>query len=89
MPIARIAADRVAQLKQHRNPWMRRAAGVVLIAGGLPGCLPVLDFWMLPLGVIVPSDDIPWLRRQRRRLGVWWQRRRAPRRPPATERSAK
>ena len=89
MPIARIAADRFARLKQHRNPWIRRAAGVLLIAGGLLGFLPVLGFWMLPLGVIVLSDEIPWLRRRRRRLGVWCRRRRAPRRPTATERSAK
>ncbi len=89
MPIARIAADRFARLNQHRNPWIRRAAGVLLIAGGLLGFLPVLGFWMLPLGVIVLSDDIPWLRRRRRRLEVWWHRRRASRLPAAKERSAK
>ncbi len=64
------------RLKRHPNAWIRRAAGVALIIGGILGFLPILGFWMLPLGVVLISDDIPWLRRRRRRFQSWWLRRR-------------
>ncbi len=69
-------SDLVKRLPRPRNRWLRRLLGVALIIGGVRGFLPVLGFWMLPLGLIVLSDDIPWLRRRRRRVQVWWQRRR-------------
>lgn len=59
-----------------RSRGMRIGAGIALVAGGLLGFLPVLGFWMVPLGLAVLSVDIPWVRRQRRRLAVWWGRRR-------------
>jgi len=64
------------RLKRHPNAWIRRAAAVALIVGGILGFLPILGFWMLPLGVVLISDDIPWLRRRRRRVQSWWLRRR-------------
>jgi len=48
----------------------RRVLGCVLIAGGLLGFLPVVGFWMLPLGLLVLSVDSPWVRRWRRRAEV-------------------
>ncbi len=54
------------RLKRHPNAWIRRAAGVALIVGGILGFLPILGVWMLPLGVVLISDNIPWLRRRRR-----------------------
>ncbi len=42
----------------------------------LLGFLPVLGFWMLPLGFIILSHDIPLARRWRRRMGLAWARRR-------------
>ena len=64
-----------SRLKRHPNAWIRRSAGVALIVGGILGFLPIVGFWMLPLGVILISDDIPWLRRRRRRVQSWWLRR--------------
>ncbi|MFQ5346428.1 MAG: hypothetical protein ACE5ED_01105 [Rhodothalassiaceae bacterium] len=62
-------------------PWKpaRIALGIALIFGGMLGFLPVLGFWMIPLGLAVLSVDIPQARRWRRRLSVWWQRRRQKR----------
>ena len=54
----------------------RIVIGVLLIICGLLGFLPVLGFWMVPLGLLVLSQDLPFVRRQRRRLTVWWARRR-------------
>ena len=54
---------------------LRTVIGVLLILAGLVGFLPVLGFWMIPLGLIVLSIDLPWARRGRRRLVVWFHRR--------------
>ena len=50
--------------------WARLAAGVLLVLGGLAGVLPVLGFWMLPLGLLILSYDIPVVRRLRRQAEV-------------------
>ncbi len=60
-------------LPRTRGP--RIGLGIALVVGGMFGLLPVLGFWMVPLGLAVLSIDIPWVRRQRRRLWVWWGRR--------------
>jgi len=57
-------------------PIVRIVAGTLLILGGTVGFLPVLGFWMLPLGVLVLSVDLHPVRRMRRRVEVWWGRRR-------------
>jgi len=59
-----------------RSPLMRITLGIALIIGGLLGFLPIVGFWMLPLGLLVLSYDLPFARRWRRRLLVWWHRRR-------------
>ncbi len=64
-----------------RSRPARVALGSGLICGGLLGFLPVLGFWMVPLGVVVLSQDIPAARRMRRRFSVWWARRREPKTP--------
>lgn len=56
----------------------RMAIGFLLIVGGCLGFLPILGFWMIPLGFIVLSHDLAIARRMRRRISVWWHRRRRP-----------
>lgn len=46
-----------------RARWVRVPAGVVLMCGGFLGFLPILGFWMLPLGLLLLAIDIPLLRR--------------------------
>jgi hypothetical protein len=57
------------------NRLLRVVLGAVLIIGGLLGFLPILGFWMVPLGLIVLSVDSPVVRRFRRnvtvKLGHW------------------
>ena len=36
--------------------------GIALIAGGIIGFLPVLGFWMVPLGLVLLAQDVPFLR---------------------------
>jgi hypothetical protein len=63
------------------HPVIRILLGCILVLGGLLGFLPVLGFWMVPLGLIVLAVDIPIARRLKRRLEVRlgrWLIRRSP-----------
>ena len=68
-------AGREIPLPQSRG--LRIGLGIALVLGGIVGFLPILGFWMVPLGLLVLSVDLPPVRRARRRLSVWWARRRA------------
>ncbi|WP_306044491.1 hypothetical protein [Nioella sp. MMSF_3534] len=39
-------------------PGLRLVLGLLLIVGGVFGFLPVLGFWMIPLGIAVAALDI-------------------------------
>lgn len=54
---------------------IRILLGIALIIGGIFGFLPVLGFWMIPLGIIVLSYDFPRVRLFRQRVTAWWRRR--------------
>lgn len=58
------------------SPLLRQAIGGLLLLGGMLGFLPVLGFWMIPLGFLVLSVDNAPIRRIRRKIEVWWGRRR-------------
>jgi hypothetical protein len=58
-----------------RSRLLRIAIGCALILLGVLGFLPILGFWMVPLGLLVLSIDIPRVRRWRRRFAVWFSRR--------------
>jgi purine-cytosine permease-like protein len=60
---------------------LRIAIGMLLVILGILGFLPVLGFWMVPLGVLILSYEFAMVRRFRRRSVVWWERRR--KRPPS------
>ncbi len=61
-----------ALVKIHRTvpAGLRTVLGLMLVVGGIFGFLPVLGFWMVPLGLLVIGLDIGALRR------VWRARRR-------------
>jgi hypothetical protein len=65
------------------NRIARIVLGVFLVLFGLLGFLPFLGFWMVPLGLLVLSADIPAVRRLNRRVTVavtrWWTGRKARR----------
>ncbi|SMF46214.1 hypothetical protein SAMN06265365_11558 [Tistlia consotensis] len=54
-------------------PGLRSGLGLLLCVGGVLGFLPVLGFWMLPLGLVLIALDVPPLRR---RLLSWLRRKR-------------
>jgi hypothetical protein len=52
------------------HPGLRKTVGVLLVVGGCFGFLPILGFWMIPLGFGVLSVDMPPVRRFYRRSTV-------------------
>ncbi len=45
-------------------PGIRTLTGLLLMGCGVLGFLPVLGFWMFPLGIVVLSLDYPPLQRK-------------------------
>ncbi len=52
---------------------LRLVLGILLMTGGIMGFLPVLGFWMIPLGIGVAALDVKPLMV---RLRAWWAARR-------------
>ena len=57
---------------------MRLFVGIALVIGGGLGFLPILGFWMIPLGLMILSVDYAPVRRFRRRMETsvlrWWRK---------------
>jgi hypothetical protein len=62
-------------LRAPSSRWVRVPVGLLLIVGGLFSILPVLGLWMLPLGLLLLAQDLPFLRRPMRRAIVLLERR--------------
>jgi hypothetical protein len=54
-----------------KTKFGRFVVGWALVIGGILGFLPVLGFWMIPLGLLVLSNDYAFARRWRRKLQIW------------------
>jgi len=70
----RIAATtyRALYWARHRvAPGVRSLLGVLLMAAGVFGFLPVLGFWMFPLGIAFVALDVPG---SRHRIELWMMR---------------
>ncbi len=57
--------------RDHVPPGMRSVIGLLFMVAGVFGFLPILGFWMLPLGVAFIALDIP---PARRKLDDWIER---------------
>jgi hypothetical protein len=72
------AMRRAVEWGDRRVPTgLRSVLGLLLVAGGVLGFLPLLGFWMLPIGLAFVALDIPPLRR---RLLIWLRQRDRPHR---------
>ena len=56
---------------RHVPPGLRTAIGLLFMVGGLLGFLPILGFWMFPLGLAFIALDVP---PARRRLDIWMEK---------------
>jgi hypothetical protein len=73
MPSVKIASR---QFNLPATRGLRIALGAVFVFFGLFGFLPILGFWMIPVGLLILSHDLSSVRRWRRRVFLWWGRRR-------------
>ena len=60
---------------------VRIVIGILLLLGGVLGALPILGFWMIPLGLLVLSWDFRWARRGYLTVVLWFRRRRKFKQP--------
>lgn len=68
------AGRAIGWLWQPQFHWLRIPLGIVLILAGIVGFLPILGFWMIPLGLIVMAKDIPPLQPSLVRFLDWLER---------------
>ncbi len=62
--------------------WLRRPSSrlvriplaILLVVGGVLSFLPILGLWMLPLGLILIAQDLPFLQKPTERMLGWIER---------------
>ena len=61
-------------LRSLRHPdarLIRIPIALLCIVGGIFSFLPVLGIWMLPLGLLLIAQDVPFLRKPIARFTIW------------------
>ena len=61
-------------LREPKARWVRIPLGLLLVAGGVFGFLPVLGFEFIPLGLLIIALDVPFLRKPVARFTLWLER---------------
>ncbi len=69
-----VASHSLGWLRERKARLVRIPVGILLIAGGFLGFLPILGFWMVPLGLLLLAQDIPFLKGPTGRVLVWFNR---------------
>lgn len=68
------AARLMRRLRHPHARWIRIPAGILLTLGGIFSILPVLGLWMLPLGLLLLANDVPFLREPVAAFTIWGMR---------------
>ena len=53
----------VRWVRQPSSRWVRIPLALLLVAGGILSFLPILGLWMLPLGLLLIAQDVPFLQK--------------------------
>jgi hypothetical protein len=72
----------VRWLRKPGSGLLRIPLGVILILCGFVGFLPILGFWMVPLGFLVLAIDVPFVRPPLIKLLDWVEHRWPAPKPP-------
>ncbi|WP_291866642.1 hypothetical protein [Bradyrhizobium sp.] len=64
----------VGWLRKPSSIMVRIPVAVLLMAGGVFSFLPVLGFWMLPLGLVLFAQDVPALQKPMAKSLGWAER---------------
>jgi hypothetical protein len=62
--------------------WLRRPSSrlvriplaILLVVGGVFSFLPILGLWMLPLGLLLIAQDVPFLQKPLAQMLGWFER---------------
>ena len=64
----------VSWLRKPSSRFVRIPMALLLILGGIFSILPVLGLWMLPLGLLLFAQDVPFLQKPMAQLLGWIER---------------
>ncbi|MBR1191281.1 hypothetical protein JQ634_16345 [Bradyrhizobium sp. AUGA SZCCT0240] len=64
----------VGWLRKPSSRYVRIPIAILLIFGGIFSILPVLGLWMLPLGLLLFAQDVPFLQTPMAKLLGWIER---------------
>jgi hypothetical protein len=64
----------VGWLRKPSSRYVRIPIAILLILGGIFSILPVLGLWMLPLGLLLFAQDVPFLQPPMAKLLGWIER---------------
>jgi hypothetical protein len=67
-------ANFVSWLRRPSSRYARIPLAILLIVGGVFSFLPVLGLWMLPLGLLLFTQDVPVLQQPMARVLGWVER---------------
>jgi hypothetical protein len=59
------------RIRSGQARWWRITIGTLLYLSAFFWFLPILGLWMLPLGIILLAEDIPFIRRLNNRALAW------------------
>jgi len=63
-----------AWVRKPSSRLVRIPLALLLVLGGIFSFLPVLGLWMLPLGLVLIAQDIPFLQKPIARMLGWIER---------------
>lgn len=64
----------VGWLRQPSSIYARIPLALLLIVGGIFSFLPILGIWMLPLGLVLFAQDVPFLQKPIAKALGWIER---------------
>jgi hypothetical protein len=64
----------VGWLRRPSSRLVRIPLAILLVVGGVFSFLPILGLWMLPLGLLLIAQDVPFLQRPLARMLGWIER---------------
>jgi len=64
----------VGWLRKPSSRYVRIPLAILLIFGGIFSFLPVLGLWMLPLGLLLFAQDVPFLQKPLAKMLGWIER---------------
>jgi hypothetical protein len=69
-------ANAIRWLLRPESRWARFPAGILFVLGGFISILPFFGLWMLPVGLFLLGEDLPFVRRWVESALDWVEKRR-------------